>query len=192
MQPRLVVLAGPNGAGKTTTAPAILRDTLAVHEFVNADTIAQGISAFDVDAAAIRAGRIMLERIHELARERADFAFETTLASRSFAPWVRQLIHDGYRFDLVFVWLASPEIAFARVASRVRSGGHSVPEAVVRRRYERGLHNFFQLYRPLADHWHFLDNSGPRPIHRIAEGVGLGENRIEDERLWRQLVEQWS
>jgi predicted ABC-type ATPase len=190
--PRLVVLAGPNGAGKTTTAPSILRDALSVREFVNADTIAQGLSAFDVEAAAIRAGRIMLDRIHELARERVDFAFETTLASRSFAPWIRRLASDGHRIELVFVWLASPELAVARVASRVRRGGHSVPETVIRRRYERGLRNFFQLYRPLADRWHFLDNSGPRPLHRIAEGVGMGENRIEDEELWQQLLRQWA
>ena len=132
------MLAGPNGAGKTTSARLLLQDALAVREFVNADTIAQGLSAFDVDAAAIRAGRIMLDRIHELARERADFAFETTLASRSFAPWIAQLMREGFNFDLVFLWLPSPEIAMARVAERVRMGGHAVPENVIRRRYSRG------------------------------------------------------
>jgi predicted ABC-type ATPase len=182
-QPRLVVLAGPNGAGKSTTAPAILRDALAVHEFVNADTIAQGLSAFDVDAAAIRAGRIMLDRIHELARQRVDFAFETTLASRSFAPWIRRLSKEGYRIELVFIWLASPDLAVARVASRVRSGGHSVPEPIIRRRFDRGLQNFLQLYRPLADAWHLIDSSGPRPIRLMAEGAGFSESEISSSRL---------
>jgi len=190
--PRLVVLAGPNGAGKTTTAPSILRDALSVREFVNADTIAQGLSAFDVDAAAIRAGRIMLARIHELGRERSDFAFETTLASRSFAPWIEELQRSGYSFELVFLWLSSPEMALARVAERVRSGGHVVAEDVVRRRYDRGLKNFFRLYRPLASGWHFFDNSGDAPARLVAEGVGVRENRIEDERLWEQIVKRWS
>jgi predicted ABC-type ATPase len=190
--PRLVVLAGPNGAGKSTTAPSILRDALAVREFVNADTIAQGLSAFDVDAAAIRAGRIMLDRIHELARARADFAFETTLASRSFAPWIRELVRDGYQFSLVFIWLASPELAMARVAGRVRRGGHSVPEPIIRRRYARGMRNFFELYTPLAHRWHLLDNSGPWPLRRIAQGSGVGENRIEDAGTWKHIIEQWA
>lgn len=190
--PRLVVLAGPNGAGKTTTAPAILRDALAVHEFVNADTIAHGISPFDPDAAAVRAGRIMLDRIHELARQHTDFAFETTLASRSFAPWISQLVLEGYEFELVFLWLASPEMAIARVAERVRGGGHSVPEAVIRRRYERGLRNFFSLYRPLADSWQVLDNSEHGPLRQIANGTRMGDDEVSDEGLWEELVERWS
>ena len=190
--PRLVVLAGPNGAGKTTTAPSILRDALSVREFVNADTIAQGLSAFDVDAAAIRAGRIMLDRIHELARERADFAFETTLASRSFAPWISHLVGEGYQFQLVFLWLASSEMAIARVAEQVRGGGHSVREDVVRRRYARGLRNFFSLYRPLADSWQALDNSEHEPLRQIANGTRMGDDEVSDERLWKRLVDEWS
>jgi predicted ABC-type ATPase len=185
------VLAGPNGAGKTTTAGSILRDALAVREFVNADTIAQGLSAFDVEAAAMRAGRIMLDRIHELGRERVDFAFETTMASRSFAPWIAQLLREGYSFELVFLWLPSPEMAVARVADRVRLGGHSVPEEVVRRRYARGLKNFFQLYRPLASSWHFLDSSSAVPTRLIAQGAGMVENSVENGKLWKRLVEQW-
>jgi predicted ABC-type ATPase len=99
--PKVVVIAGPNGAGKSTTAPAILRDALEVHEFVNADTIAAGLSAFSPESVALAAGRIMLDRVHELARERRDFAFETTLASRTFAPWIKRLQAEGYTFHLV-------------------------------------------------------------------------------------------
>src|ERR1044071_7909514 len=95
-QPTVVILAGPNGAGKSTVAPALLRGALAVHEFVNADVIARGLSAFDPESVAIAAGRIMIARLRELARQRASFAFETTLASRSFAPWLRGLSSDGY------------------------------------------------------------------------------------------------
>lgn len=165
--PNVVVIAGPNGAGKSTTAPKLLREALAVREFVNADTIAAGLSAFAPESVAFTAGRAMLTRIQDLAAARADFAFETTLASRSFAPWLRQLQQDGYTVHLIYLWLPDADLAVARVAERVRRGGHAVPDAVVRRRYEKSLSNFFNLYRPFADFWLMLDNSqqsAPRPV----------------------------
>jgi predicted ABC-type ATPase len=157
--PKVVVIAGPNGAGKSTTAPAVLRNALHVLEFVNADTIAAGLSAFSPETVAMAAGRLMIGRVHELARERRDFAFETTLASRSFAPWLKELQADGYAFHLVYLWLPTVELALARVAERVRRGGHAVSEDVVRRRYDRSLKNFFALYSRFADSWVMLDNS---------------------------------
>jgi predicted ABC-type ATPase len=146
--PNLVVLAGPNGAGKSTTAEQLLVGALQVMEFVNADTIARGLSAFKPETAAVEAGRIMLNRLRYLATQRADFAFETTLSSRSFAPWVADLRAKGYAFHLFFPWLPTPDAAIARVAQRVRAGGHDVPTETVRRRYHRRLSNFFRLYRP--------------------------------------------
>jgi predicted ABC-type ATPase len=137
--PIIIVVAGPNGAGKSTAAPYLLRDTLKVDEFVNADAIAAGLSAFRPDRVAVTAGRIMLARIRQLAAARADLTFETTLASRSFAPWLARLRGDGYRVHLLFLWLGSADLAVSRVAERVRLGGHDVPEAVVRRRYRAGL-----------------------------------------------------
>jgi predicted ABC-type ATPase len=119
---KVVVIAGPNGAGKSTVAPAVLRNALLVNEFVNADTIATGLSAFSPEAVAITAGRMMLERVRELARGMRDFAFETTLASRTFAPWLRQLQNQGYHFQLVYLWLPTVELGVARVAERVRRG----------------------------------------------------------------------
>ena len=136
--PSVVILAGPNGAGKSTAAPALLQGALAVDEFVNADVIARGLSAFEPDRVAIAAGRIMLARLDELAAQRVDFAFETTLATRSFAPWLLGLTLSGYDVHLFFLWLSSADLAVARVADRVRAGGHHVPEAVVRRRYSAG------------------------------------------------------
>src|SRR6516225_8899139 len=124
--PYAVVLAGPNGAGKSTAAPMILKDALGVDEFVNADVIARGLSGFEPERAAMAAGRIMLARLRELARQRSSFAFETTLASRSFAPWLKDLLATRYQFHLVFLWLPSPDLAVARVAARVREGGHDV------------------------------------------------------------------
>lgn len=173
--PNVIIIAGPNGAGKTTTAPALLRDVLDVPFFVNADVIAQGLSGFSPESAALQAGRIMLERIKFLAAEGADFAFETTLAARNYAAWIRSLQEtQRYSLHVVFLWLPSPEMAIARVRSRVSRGGHGIPEEVVRRRYDAGLRNFFTLYMPLTASWRFYDNSrktGPRLLAR-----GSGEN----------------
>ncbi|MEK6527761.1 MAG: zeta toxin family protein [Nitrospirota bacterium] len=112
---------------------------------------------------AFQAGRVMLERIHHLAKKRVDFAFETTLSSRTFAPWIKDLKQTGYNFHLIFLWLPNEEFAIARVAERVRTGGHNVPEETIRRRYHSGLKNFFRLYRSFADSWFFYDNSGAEP-----------------------------
>src|SRR5215208_1499941 len=109
--PSVVALAGPNGAGKSTAGPALLKETLGVGEFVNADVIASGLSAFSPESVAITAGKIMLARLKELAAHRVDFAFETTLAGRSYAPWLASLIEAGYRFHLVFLYLPNPEFA---------------------------------------------------------------------------------
>ena len=149
-RPYVIVVAGPNGAGKSTAAPRLLRDALEVTEFVNADAIAAGMSAFRPESVAIAAGRIMLRRMRALAAARENFAFETTLASRSFAAWLPKLQGGGYRLHLLFLWLRSPELAVSRVAGRVRLGGHDVAEAVVRRRYRAGLQNLFHLYLPAA------------------------------------------
>jgi predicted ABC-type ATPase len=136
--PNVVLIAGPKGSGKSTAAPALLTGTLGVTEFVNADVIAQGLSAFNPEGAAIAAGRIMLARLKELAASRQSFAFETTLASRTFAPWIADLVAGGYEFHLMFLWLPSADLAVDRVALRVRAGGHHVAEDVVRRRYAYG------------------------------------------------------
>jgi len=187
MKPSVIVLAGPNGAGKTTSSTEIVRSTLGVAEFVNADVIAKGLAGFAPESAALQAGRIMLERLQELAEARASFSFETTLASRTFAPWIRQLVCDGYRFHLFFFWLPSAEMAIARVAQRVRLGGHYVDDDTVRRRYERGIKNFFQLYRPLAESWSFFDNSQPRERTLVAHGKGRIDWQIEHPVLWQRL-----
>jgi predicted ABC-type ATPase len=183
----LAVIAGPNGAGKSTIAPALLRDVFGIREFVNADTIAQGMSGFDPEAVAVAAGRVMLRRLRELAASGADFAFETTLASRSFAPWIAGLRENGYEFRLAFIWIPTPDLAVVRVRGRVAAGGHHVPEDVVRRRYERGVDNFFKLYRPLADRWLVLDNTERAAPRLIAQGRGDDEIEVLDERTWNTM-----
>lgn len=187
--PSIILIAGPNGAGKTTAAPILLRDTLQVSEYVNADTIALGLSAFAPETTALKAGRIMLERLHELAEARRTFAFETTLASRSFAPWIARQKGAGYLLRLLFLYLSSPNLAYERVAARVRLGGHDVPEEVIRRRYRAGLQNFFTLYRPLADGWSFFDNSEVGAPRLIAAQAVEGETRIVQPQVWKGLEE---
>jgi predicted ABC-type ATPase len=159
-----------------------------VTEFVNADTIARGLSGFQPEAVAIEAGRIMIRRLRELAEQRANFAFETTLASRTFAPWIADLGRSGYAFHLVYLWLPSADMAIARVAGRVRSGGHHVPEETIRRRYSRGLRNFFTFYRPLATAWRFYDNSDPVKPRLIAAGHEAAEPEIRDAKNWTDIV----
>ena len=151
--PSVIVISGPNGAGKSTAAPDLLKGTLAVSDFVNADVIARGLSAFEPERVAMAAGRIMLRRLDELAEERASFAFETTLASKSFAPWIAELKATGYQFHLIYLWLPSADMAVGRVQSRVRQQGHHVPDDVVQRRYVQGLDNFFELFKPIAATW---------------------------------------
>ncbi len=187
-RPHVFVIAGPNGAGKSTAAPGLLRDLLGVAEYVNADLIAQGLSGFDTEAVAFQAGRVMLVRLKQLTAQRRNFAFETTLATRSYRPWLATLQADGYAVDLVFLWLPGPEMAVARVAERVRSGGHNVPEAVVRRRYRRGMENFFRLYRPSADQWWLLDNSGPEGPSLIACGARGAPDDVSDSAAWTKLT----
>lgn len=140
------MIAGPNGAGKSTSAPEILSGPRHVAEFINADVIAK-----DQGLSEIAAGRATLQRLQELTEARRDIAFETTLASHLLLARIREMQAGGYRFHLFFFWLPSADMAVKRVSSRVASGGHDIPENVIRRRYERGLENFFNRYMPAAD-----------------------------------------
>ena len=189
--PPVVVIAGSNGVGKSTAAPWVLSDLLGIHQFVNADVIAQGLSAFEPEKAAMQAGRVMLTRLKELAMARESFAFETTMASRSFAPWIDGLCQSGYKFHLVFLYVPSPELSVLRVAGRVRAGGHHVPDDVIRRRYIGGLRNFFALYQPLATGWHFYNSSNPGRPTMVAAGVGTTEVAVFDAPLWKSIKESF-
>ena len=185
--PNVVVIAGPNGAGKSTLAPALLRDTLNIPEYVNADTIAEGLSAFAPEDASFDAGRVMLGRLHDLAEERRSFAFETTLASRFYARWLSELkTTSDYRVSLIFLWLRDVDLAISRVAARVRLGGHSIPEETVRRRFDRGIKNLFELYIPIADAWQ-LYNAGTEPPSEIAKYDAVNGTDVLDHELWSQI-----
>lgn len=188
--PCVIVLAGPNGAGKTTSARTILAETLAVMTFVNADVIAQGLAGFAAESTALEAGRIMLARLDKLASERANFAFETTLAGRAYARWLQDLKSTGYQIGLIYFWLESPDLAVARVAQRVREGGHAIPEATIRQRYQRSLENFYRRYRPLTTFWQVYDNSGDHSPRLIARGDYLEPEVILDRQCWNAFERQ--
>lgn len=161
-QKKIIIIAGPNGAGKTTFACEFLPNEASCPIFVNADLIAAGLSPFQPELAAIRAGRVMLEQIAEHARRGDNFAFETTLSGRSYLRMIRQWQRDGYRVKLIFLSLASPEEAIARVAQRVAQGGHFIPDKTVRRRFDAGLRNFKTLYCQEVDDWFLYDNGGDK------------------------------
>lgn len=162
--PKLTIVAGPNGAGKSTSAPALLSPGT---PYVNADEIAKMLPGPGKD---VQASRILLETWDTFAGQGASFAIETTLASRTLAPRVKALKEAGYEFVLYFFWLPDVELCIARVAERVRRGGHDIPEETIRRRYAAGVKNFFELYQPLADEWRFYDNINPPARVKIASG----------------------
>jgi predicted ABC-type ATPase len=187
-KPNVFIVAGPNGAGKSTFARLFLPDYADCKEFVNADLIAAGLSPFNPESLAIEAGRLMLDRIETLARSRVDFGFETTLAGRGYVPLISRLKSEGYRVNLFFLWLSGPDLALTRVRDRVRTGGHHIPDEVVRRRYKRGLANFFRLYRPMLDSWLIFDNSWSLP--RMA-AFGFDDQYVVFEpEIFRQIEEE--
>ncbi len=183
----VIVVGGPNGAGKTTAASTLLPRSLGIIEFVNADEIARGLSPFNPEGSALAAGRLMLERMQMLAQAGASFAFETTLSGRSHARFLRTCRAAGYELNLVYLWLPSAQDALARVARRVRKGGHHVPDEVVVRRYEAGLRNMRHLYWGLADTAVVYDNSGPSIL--IAERLPDAPLIVHDRARW-SLIEE--
>jgi predicted ABC-type ATPase len=163
VKPNVYVIAGPNGAGKTTFAREFLPLYAQCKNFINADLIAEGVSPFSPESAAIRAGRLMLIEIRRFGQMGIDFGFETTLSGRTLLKTVIQLRNWGYQIHFFYLWVSSVELAVDRVKVRVEQGGHDVPEAIVRRRFERSIRNFLVTYRKLCDSWTFFDNSGETP-----------------------------
>ena len=161
---RVTVVAGPNGAGKTTFVREYLPAEMGSLNFVNADLIAQGLSPFAPEAAAIKAGRLMLAEIQGHVRKGDTFAFETTLSGRGYARLIPEWQAAGYHVSLIFLRLPSADMAIERVRGRVRKGGHHIPEDVVRRRFAGGLRNLESLYKPLVDEWFVYDSAGVVPL----------------------------
>jgi predicted ABC-type ATPase len=184
--PRVVVLAGINGAGKTTSSQEILVNMMRIPTFVNADAIARGLNGFNPESVALSAGRIMLDELRNLAARRQNFAFETTLAGKTYASWLESIRATGYEVYLFYYWLDSPETAIGRVAARVKAGGHHVPDDTIRQRYSRSVRNLFELHRPIADEWRVYDNThGQRRL--IALGTG-NQRYVIDGDTWFDVL----
>ena len=169
-KPKIVIIAGPNGAGKTTFARQFLPNEADCPVFVNADLIAAGLAPFSPESAAIRAGRLMLGEITNLVRRGESFAFETTLSGLMYARLIQEWRGFGYRVRLIYLSLPNAELAVTRVAERVVQGGHAIPEAVIRRRFDAGWNNFNLKYKFLVNAWSLYDNSQQQPV-LIEEGV---------------------
>jgi len=170
--PNLYVIAGANGSGKTTFARVFLPKYAKCKRFVNPDLIAQGLSPFAPEHAALRAGRLVLEQIHKHISDGTDFAFESTLSGKTYQAIIRKARRKGYRVHIFFLWIPSPALALARIADRVAEGGHDVPEQDVRRRFGRTLGNLLSHYRFLSDEVFFFDNSGTEPFLVFTEKAG--------------------
>ncbi len=184
--PNLFVISGCNGAGKTTASYTILPNMLNCGNFVNADEIARGLSPFAPEKASIQAGRIMLTRVDELLKEGQDFAIETTLATRTYTNLIKRAQGLGYKVTLLYFWLNMPSLAIERVKLRVESGGHNVDEESIRRRYDMGIKNLFNLYIPICEYWMIIDNSYSPVI--IGEGGKNITTKIHNKTLFNQLI----
>jgi len=160
---KIVIIAGPNGAGKTTFAREFLPREADCPDFINMDLIAAGLSPFNPDRAALRAGRLMLQEIKRRVEAGESFAFETTLAGLNYARLIPRWRAAEYHVKLIFLSLPTADVAIARVAARVAQGGHNIPEEVIRRRFDAGMRNFEHLYQKLVDTWALYDNSESMP-----------------------------
>jgi predicted ABC-type ATPase len=186
----LYIIAGCNGAGKTTASFTILPEMLDCKEFVNADEIAKGLSPLQPETVAFEAGRIMLNRVSELLAAGKTFAFETTLATRSYKPKIEEAKQQGYQVILLFFWLNNVELAKERVKTRVAEGGHNIEPDVIERRYVKGIYNLFDLYMPIVDQASIFDNSVETP-KLIAKKASDTEIEIIDEYKFNQLKQYY-
>jgi predicted ABC-type ATPase len=161
--PKLYIIAGPNGAGKTTFAKEFLPKYAKCSNFINADLIALGLSPFSPSAVSIKAGKLLLGQIKEFVEQRKDFAFESTLAGRTYISLINEMRNKGYSVTIFFLWVPDVRLARERIKQRVKDGGHDVPYKDVKRRFERSRSNFLEYYEPLSDSWLLFDNSGGKP-----------------------------
>ncbi|ACT95684.1 conserved hypothetical protein [Dyadobacter fermentans DSM 18053] len=179
----LYIIAGCNGAGKTTASFTILPEIIECKEFVNADEIAKGISPFQPEKVAFEAGRIMLNRINDLLKSDESFAFETTLATRSYKSKIEEAKRQGYTATLIFFWLENVELAKERVRIRVSEGGHNIEPQVIERRYFKGIRNLFDIYLPIVDGAFIFDNSWGKRHLLAQKTVDGGMNILEDHKF---------
>ncbi|MBU0952598.1 MAG: zeta toxin family protein [Elusimicrobia bacterium] len=185
MNKSIYIIAGPNGSGKTTFASKFLPRYANCQHFINADLIAKGLSPFSPNIAAIKAGRLVLEQIHELANKNVSFAFETTLSGKTYLKFLKNQKSRGYQLHLFFLWIPNSELAIARINDRVAEGGHNVPAHDVNRRFGRSIFNLFKVYFPILDSIMLFDNTGSMP-NLIAEQKN-GKLLVVDKSLYDKI-----
>ena len=190
MSKQLYIIAGCNGAGKTTASFTILPEVLNCKEFINADEIAKGLSPFQPESVAIQAGRIMLARMDELLQKAKTFAFETTLATKSYKQKIEWAQANGYEVTLLFFWLNTSKLAKKRVAQRVAEGGHNIPDEIIERRYHSGITQLITTYMDMIERYYIFDNSeGERtPIAKKYKG---GKEIIYNTDLYNQMKDSY-
>ena len=186
--PRFYIISGCNGAGKTTASYTLLPQLLNLHTFVNADEIADELSPQDPERESLRAFRLMLERMDQLIARGEDFAVETTLATKSLAGIIDNAKELGYKVGLLYFWLRNPELAVKRVAIRVASGGHNIPEPTIVRRYWQGMENLREIYIPRADSWVLIDNSAAEANWIAEQKLDEAEPLIYNKKLYNQIL----
>ncbi len=187
--PKIYIIAGCNGAGKTTASYTVLPQVLKCTEFINADNIAKGLSPFNVEGVAINSGRIMLTRIKELISQKVDFAFETTLAAKSYLKLLEYAKQKGYEIHLIFFWLKTVQLAEERVLKRFASGGHNIEKSTIVRRYSAGLQNLHTLYMPFVTSWMIFDNSDTNHV-LIAEQAAGEPITIYNKEIYFKIINQ--
>jgi predicted ABC-type ATPase len=185
---RMFIICGCNGAGKTTASYTMLPGLLNLHTFVNADEIADELSPQNPERESLRAFRLMLERMDQLIAHGEDFAVETTLATKSLAGIIDNARHLGYKVGLFYFWLKSPDLAVRRVAIRVASGGHNIPENTIIRRYWKGMENLREIYLPICDSWVLIDNSATEADWIAERKLDETEPVIYNKRIYEQII----
>ena len=180
------IIAGPNGSGKTTFANKFLPNYAHCPNFINADLIAKGLSPFEPQIVAIKAGKLVIEQINDFVIKNMDFALETTMAGKTYVKLLKELKHKNYCIHLFYLWLPNPKLALARISERVKDGGHDVPAKDVKRRFYRGIRNLFKIYKPYFDSWMLFDNSRSTP-RLIAEEKDR-TIRIIDKTLYEKII----
>ena len=188
MNPNVYIIAGPNGSGKTTFARQFLPLYAKCKNFVNADLIAEGIAPFAPESAAIRSGRIVLDQIHNFAAQMTDFSFESTLSGKSYVALLKHFKSKDYLIHIFFLWIPDVNLALSRIKERVAQGGHNVSAKDVVRRFGKSLKNFFNDYKPLADHWSIIDNSIIQP--RVIARGEFDKVEIADNILYQSILKR--